>query len=52
MQGLQTRFLRFVYSTEGRQADLILIEPNGDEHLFGDWGENAAHVLTSPSRSK
>ncbi|MCC7231084.1 MAG: hypothetical protein IT203_11885 [Fimbriimonadaceae bacterium] len=34
MQGLQARFLRFVYSTEGRQADLMLIEPNGDEHLL------------------
>lgn len=33
MQGLQARFLRFVPSTEGTQADLMLTEPNGDEHL-------------------
>lgn len=33
MHGLQARFLRFVPSTEGTQADLTLTEPNGDEHL-------------------
>ena len=33
MQGLQAKFLRLVNSTEGTQADLVLTEPNGDEHL-------------------
>jgi hypothetical protein len=33
MHVLQARFLRFVHSTEGTQADLLVTEPNGDEHL-------------------
>jgi hypothetical protein len=32
MQGLQARFLGFVSSSEGSVADLVLTEPNGDEH--------------------
>lgn len=30
---LRGRFIRFVPSPEGRQADVALVEPNGDEHV-------------------
>ena len=48
MSGLRSRFICEVPSSEGTQADVMLIEPNGDEHpvrclvrptqtdLFGD----------------
>lgn len=29
---LRARFIRHVPSQDGRQADIVLIEPNGDEH--------------------
>ena len=32
MADLQVRLIRYVDSEEGTQADLLLIEPNGDEH--------------------
>lgn len=32
MSGLGVRFLRNVYSPDGPHAELMLIEPNGDEH--------------------
>lgn len=31
-QSLKARFVRQVPSPDGRQADVVLIEPNGDEH--------------------
>ena len=30
--GLRARLIRYVPSPDGRQADVALIEPNGDEH--------------------
>jgi hypothetical protein len=33
MNGLQARLLSRGPSPDGTQADLLLIEPNGDEHL-------------------
>ncbi|MFI5384963.1 MAG: hypothetical protein ACHQ50_02485 [Fimbriimonadales bacterium] len=30
---LRGRLIRYVPSPEGRQADVALIEPNGDEHV-------------------
>lgn len=32
MMGLRARLIRHVPSPDGRQADVALIEPNGDEH--------------------
>ncbi len=32
MNGLSARFIEHVPSSEGSQADVWLIEPNGDEH--------------------
>ncbi len=32
-KSLRGRFLRSVPSDEGRQADIALIEPNGEEHV-------------------
>lgn len=31
-QGLRARLIRYVPSPDGRQGDVALIEPNGDEH--------------------
>jgi hypothetical protein len=32
MQGLRAKLIEHVPSPEGTQADVVLIEPNGDEH--------------------
>lgn len=32
MNGLRALFMRHVPSADGTQADVLLIEPNGDEH--------------------
>lgn len=32
VEELQARFIRFVPSPDGQQADVALVEPNGDEH--------------------
>lgn len=32
MSGLRAVFMRHVPSADGKQADVLLIEPNGDEH--------------------
>ena len=34
MSELQGRLISYVYSSEGRQADIALVEPNGDEHVL------------------
>ena len=33
LSALRSRILRPVHSMDGRQADIVLIEPNGDEHV-------------------
>lgn len=42
MQPLQARWVAAVPSVEGRQADLLLVEPNGDEY--------AVRCLVKPDR--
>jgi len=34
MSKLQGRFISYVFSSEGRQADIALAEPNGDEQVI------------------
>lgn len=41
-QPLQARWVAAVPSNEGQQADLLLVEPNGDEH--------AVRCLVKPDR--
>ena len=41
MSQLQGRLVGYVYSPEGKQADILLVEPNGDEH--------AVRCLVKPS---
>lgn len=33
MAGLQARFVQAVESCDGCQADVMLVEPNGDKHI-------------------
>ncbi len=34
MSELRGRLINYVYSSEGSQADIALVEPNGDEHVI------------------